>query len=151
MEIISSILDRSLFKPDWVRLTASVKFDNKSMYPHTYWLEVEDKYASDLTTAGDPWVVHLITLAMTLGEPLRTTLPVDRVLVGNLKQAMKIWKRWYPYLIIVPIEADFVDLPRPTTHVEPLHFIQVALIRPIQLSATICKCLELTAKLLTIC
>src|SRR5438105_4867323 len=111
VDVISTVIDKSPRASDWVRLTASVKFDNKHISPHQYWLEIPTLYASDLTTSGDPWLAHLVTLAMTLGEPLRFAMPVDRILVDNYRKVMAIWRSWYPYLYMIPIEADLTDNP----------------------------------------
>ncbi len=46
---------------------------------------------------------------MTLGEPLRIALPVDRLLARNIREVMAIWAGWYPSLREVPLEIEVRD------------------------------------------
>jgi len=56
----------------------------------TYWFEVPLPYAKFLSCAGNPWLLTLLPLAMLLGEPLQTCVPVDRVLLSNALGAMRV-------------------------------------------------------------
>ena len=48
---------------------------------------------------------------MVLGEPLKINRPVDPELIMGTYEKMRIWKRWYPRLSMVSIEADLLDRP----------------------------------------
>ncbi|MDP2896308.1 MAG: hypothetical protein Q8Q12_07085 [bacterium] len=94
-----------------VRLVAQVSYDDKAFAPEPYWYDVPEGMAEFLSTSGNPWLVCLVPLAVTLGEPLRISKPVDRVLYDNVEELMLIWKCWYPNLHVVPVEAPVVGVP----------------------------------------
>src|SRR6185436_6108277 len=74
--------------------------------PEEYWFDVPGEYASSLSESGNPWLACLIPLAVTLGEPLRLALPVDRTLFDNVQELQQVWKCWHPHLHVVPVVAD---------------------------------------------
>ncbi len=92
-----------------IRLVGEVTYDHRFFKPERIWFEVAEDYAGFLTDSGNPWLTCLIPLAVTIGEPLRIGRPVDRHLFDNVQELMRIWVGWYPYLHIVPIEAEIVD------------------------------------------
>jgi hypothetical protein len=94
---------------DRVRLVGEVAYDRGFARAERLWFEVPERYAEFLTDSGNPSLACLIPLAVTLGEPLRIDRQVDRQLYDNVQELMRIWKEWYPYLHIVPIEADTVE------------------------------------------
>lgn len=96
--------------PKRVRLVGKVHYDDALVQPELYWFEVDKSYADYLSFSGNPWLVCLIPLAVTLGEPLRICAPVDHILFENVKELMQIWKSWYPHLHIVPVEVDVVNV-----------------------------------------
>lgn len=112
MDLKGISIIRSPDSGDRVRLCGEVAYDNKACRPEVYWFDVREKYAECLSESGSPWLVCLLPLAVTLGEPLRLCAPVDRVLFENVQELMQIWKCWYPHLHIVPIEAEVVDAAR---------------------------------------
>jgi hypothetical protein len=95
---------------DRVRLVGEVRYDAAGSPPETLWFDVPEKCSGELSSTGDPWLVCLAPLAMTLGEPLRIALPVDRLLARNFRELMRIWAGWYPALREVPLEIDVVDV-----------------------------------------
>ena len=101
---------KSRCSEDRVRLSGEVAYDDRAIRPELYWFDVPEKYAEYLSTSGNPWLACLLPLAATLGEPLRISLPVDRVLFENVQELMRIWKYWYPHLHVVPMEAEAVDI-----------------------------------------
>jgi hypothetical protein len=92
-----------------VRLVGEVTYDGSFIRPDRIWFEVSDRYADILTDSGNPWLACLLPLAVTLGEPLRISRPVDRTLYDNAQELMRIWVDWYPHLNIVPIEAEIAE------------------------------------------
>jgi hypothetical protein len=93
------------------RLSAIVSYSDGTA-PEEYWYEVEENVTGALSESGNPWLVALLPLAVTLGEPLRLgSARVDSVLLDNVSKLMEIWKSWYPSLSIVPIEADVTASP----------------------------------------
>jgi hypothetical protein len=100
---------------DRVQLAGELTYDHRFLKRERIWFEVSERYAEDISKTGNPWLACLIPLAVTLGEPLRICLPVDRQLFDNIQKLMRVWKAWYPHLHIVPIEAEIVDaVPRET-------------------------------------
>jgi hypothetical protein len=102
-------LEKSPGRENHVRLTGEIAYDHRLLKSEGYWFEVQEKYAAQLTDSGNPWLVCLLPLAVTLGEPLRISRPVDRELYKNIQELMRIWVDWYPHLHTVPIEAEIVD------------------------------------------
>ncbi len=109
MELKHSSIIRSPGEERRVRLIGEVSYRDRSIGSEIYWFEAPEKFAESLSMSGNPWLVCLLPLAVTLGEPLRIHRPVDRVLFENAQELMRIWKCWYPHLHIVPIEADVDD------------------------------------------
>jgi hypothetical protein len=98
-----------------VRLSGEISYDNRDFQREWWWFDVPAKSANYLSDTGNPWLACLIPLAVTLGEPLRIYKPVDRLLFESAHELMAIWKRWYPDLKIIPIEAELADDTKPRT------------------------------------
>jgi len=94
---------------DRVRLIGEVRYADSRR--EAIWYEVPAALERDLSTTGNPWLVALLPLAAKLGEELRIRLPVDRLLVRNLTELVRIWRGWYPDLHDVPLEVDIHDSP----------------------------------------
>src|SRR5262245_17023744 len=92
-----------------VRLIAQVRYEGGHPARESYWFEVPEQYADGLSASGNPWLVCLVPLAATLGEPLRISLPVDRLLARNVGELLSIWTGWYPKLHSVPLELEVSD------------------------------------------
>ncbi len=103
-------------RADRVRLVGKVGYADGVAPPEPYWYEVPEKVAEFLTMSGNPWLVCLLPLAVTLGEPLRIERPVDRMLLENVHEVMRIWKCWYPRLHLIPIEAESVEADQQQPH-----------------------------------
>ena len=108
MELANVRVERTV--PDRVRLVGEVRYDAVGSTADTFWFDVPEKCSSQLSSTGDPWLVCLTPLAMTLGEPLRIGLPVDRLLARNVRELMRIWAGWYPALREVALEIEVVDV-----------------------------------------
>ena len=93
-----------------VRLVGEVVYDDAKFSPELYWFEIPKEYKNFLTISGNPWLVCLLPLAMTLREPLEISQPIDNILLRNIKELMSIWKCWYPELSIIDIKARTVEM-----------------------------------------
>ena len=102
-------LINSPFSPDYTRLVGEVSYDNRAYNSETYWFDIPKGYAHSSSTTGNPWLTCLLPLALTLGEPLRIDLPVDKVLFKNITKLIQIWKSWYPQLQAEPLEVNLSD------------------------------------------
>lgn len=105
MQLRTIEIARSPQDPARVRLQGEVVYGD-SPHPERYWFDVAGDYAQSLSTSGDPWLVCLLPLAVTLGEPLRLCAPVDRTLYQHMLTVMNVWKGWYPALASVAVEAQ---------------------------------------------
>lgn len=89
-----------------VRLCGEVRYDRGPVRSEIIWFEVPGPLAGFLSVSGNPWLACLLPLAVTLGEPLRLSAPLDTSLHRGVMELMHIWEGWYPHLHAVPIEAD---------------------------------------------
>jgi hypothetical protein len=94
---------------DRVRLAGDVRYADSRV--ETLWFEVPASLEPDLTATGHPWIVALLPLAATRGEGLRIPLPVDRFLVRNLTEVLRIWRGWYPALRDVELDVTICESP----------------------------------------
>jgi len=112
MRLTSSRIEASPLGEDRARLIGDVVYQNG--VKDTYWFDVRQQYAQQLSTSGNPFLAALLPLAVCNDEPLQIDLPVDRLLYENIRELMYVWKMWYPELPIVRIEADVADdVPEP--------------------------------------
>jgi len=107
LELTSARIDHA--GDDRVRLTGEVRYADSRR--EAIWYEVPAALERDLSATGNPWLVALLPLAAKLGEELRISLPVDRLLVRNLTELMRIWRGWYPDLHEVPLDVSICDAP----------------------------------------
>lgn len=83
------------------RTTGTVLFADGSR--EEYWFDVP---AGDRrVSTGDPWAIALLPLAMSRKESLEVPLPVDPVLLLNLRLLQDTWSTWYPALSVVELDA----------------------------------------------
>lgn len=91
-----------------VRLVGDLGYDDQSGVEQL-WFDVAEEHAPFLSRTGNPWLACLAPLAAKLGQPVRLSLPVDRLLLRNVHELMVIWKSWYPALHCVEVNADTTD------------------------------------------
>ncbi len=71
------------------------------------WAEVPEQYADWLTTHDDPLLILAIYPIMEQGGECRIHAEVDRVLLENLTEFMRIWRLWCPGACLFPtLTAD---------------------------------------------
>lgn len=92
-----------------VRLRADVRCDNASIPDETYWLEAPASYAPFFSGSGNSWLALLAPMAVRLREPLLIEAPVDRNLLVNVCELMRVWQCWYPKLEPVAIEPQVLQ------------------------------------------
>lgn len=103
MELIS--VRKETVEAGRVRVTGTIAYDDRPGTTEEYWFEVPAGVAESISDSGNAWLVALLPMAAALGEPLRVPLPVDRLLVRNLREVMVIWSGWFPRLRVVPLET----------------------------------------------
>src|SRR5262249_13651716 len=79
--------------------------------PQTVWFDVPAQYANELSVSGNPWLVSLLPIAAQRGESIAIDLPVDRTLVENTREHLRIWQSWGwpPSAGAIQIDADVRD------------------------------------------
>ncbi len=108
-------LQKSPLEANRTRLAGEVVYDSTSRKSEWIWFDVPDAHAAELNRTGSPWLACLLPLAVTLGEPLRLGLPVDRALREGVEGLMQVWKVWFPGMYEpVPIEADLLPQAEPS-------------------------------------
>ena len=114
MKLVSVRVARSPSGRARVRLEGDVSYDDSPGQTETWWFEFPERYADALSISGNPWLACLLPLAVTRGEALRLSLPVDPQLLSNASRLMAIWSGWYPNVRPVPVEAESrATLPGP--------------------------------------
>lgn len=96
------------------RLCGEVRYDRGPVQAEVIWFEVPESHAGFLSLSGNPWLACLLPLAVTTGERLQLSAPLDKSLYQGAMELMRIWEGWYPQLHAIPIEADVLD-PAPST------------------------------------
>jgi hypothetical protein len=69
------------------------------------WIDVPAEYAESLSDTGNPWLLAMLPMAASLGEDIELSLPVDALLLENVKGILAIWQEWYPELHKVAIDC----------------------------------------------
>jgi hypothetical protein len=90
--------------PQGVELLGLVAYGRGS--EERYIFRFPSSVEGQISRDGNPWLVLLLPLAVTLAEALRIPLPVDPVLLANARKVMETWESWEPRLRPVPIEAE---------------------------------------------
>jgi hypothetical protein len=107
MEVIDLQMADSPVRTDFIRLSVEVRYQWRLVSSEVIWFELPRKLAREVGGRGDPWLVSLLPLAVTLHEKIALIdLPVDPQLLSNLDRLMAIWNGWYPRLRPVSIEAE---------------------------------------------
>src|SRR5262245_29324155 len=106
MQLVSVRVVRSPSGRERVRLEGDVSYDDCPGKTETWWFDFPERYADALSVSGNPWLACLLPLAVSRGEALRVSLPVDPQLLSNASRLMAIWSGWYPELRPVPVEAE---------------------------------------------
>lgn len=103
-------LINSSISSNHVRLVGEVIYNDDRIHSELYWFDIPKRYSKYVSETGNPWLVCLLPLAVTLGEPLQICKPVDSTLLKNARKLMLVWKSWYPKLMCIEIECDKYSL-----------------------------------------
>ncbi|MES2236923.1 MAG: hypothetical protein V4500_04100 [Pseudomonadota bacterium] len=79
------------------------------------WVDVPEAYAESLSDTGNPWLLAMLPMAASLGEDIELSLPVDALLLENVKGVLAIWREWYPELHDVRIYCPILSYQPPRT------------------------------------
>ena len=106
MQLASVTKLESPLIPNFLRIAGEVRFDWGEA--RTVWFDLPMQLEPTVSDRGEPWAVLLLPCAAVSGENLRLDLPVDPLLLYNLKGVQRVWQSWYPWVKPVSIEAPEV-------------------------------------------
>ncbi len=112
-------------RAEHIRVVADVSYGNKFLANETYWIEVHERFADDVSLSGNPWLLILLPLALTLRSSLRIDAPVDPTLYENIQSAMNLLAQWFPSVEPVKITAPLAVNPRLPTQTATLFTLGV--------------------------
>ena len=84
------------------RLTGSVRYDDGVVEEYLFEIPIGYK----ISDSGNPWLACLLPLAVTIGEDLKLSLPVEQVLLDASDNLIRLWKNWYPNLHEINVSAE---------------------------------------------
>ena len=97
--------------PKNIRQTVRISYGNSQAI--TLWVDVPEAYAESLSETGNPWLLAMLPMAASLGEDIEMSLPVDALLLENVKGVLAIWREWYPELHDVHIQCPVLSYQAP--------------------------------------
>lgn len=100
--------------PGRIRLFADVSYDHDKSLRERYWFDFDEAYTDEVNTSGDPWLACMIPLAMTLGEDLTISAPIDPLLLDNVHELMGIWKCWFPGTRPIKVQSEYKGKNEPS-------------------------------------
>jgi len=95
-------------KPGRVRVHGRVRYDGDG-HEEVIWFDLPRSEEAHLSSSGNPWLVALLPIAVSLREPLRIPRPVDPLLLEGCHRLLEVWCAWYPHLAPIPIEATAAE------------------------------------------
>lgn len=107
LHIAVPTLGESPDRPHWVRVDARVTSDRDALDDHV-WLDVPGEMASSLSVRGEAFLAWFAPVAAVRGETLVLDAPTDSAMVDQVREVMRVWRRWYPDLEVPTVEAPSV-------------------------------------------
>ena len=95
----------------YVRTTGEIAWAQGKVFQ--LWVDVPEAYAESLSDTGNPWLLAMLPMAASLGEDIELSLPVDALLLENVKGVLAIWREWYPELHDVHIQCPVLSYQVP--------------------------------------
>lgn len=69
------------------------------------WVDVPEEKERYISDSANPWLVMLLSVAITLNEQIETEVPANRKLIENLQALQRIWCIWYKDLTPIAIKS----------------------------------------------
>ncbi len=108
MRLVSVERSESPLLPAAIRVAGTAQFDNGET--QTIWFDVPSEHAPAINDQGDAWAVLLLPDAIVRRENLVLDVPVDPVLLDNLRGLQRLWQAWYSFVHPVEIQAPAARL-----------------------------------------
>lgn len=103
MQLVTQEIVRSPETPDNLRVMGVIRWGKGEEL--RLWVDIPEIYIEVISETGNPWLVAMLPMAASLDEDIELSLPVDALLLENVRGVMKIWKEWYPELYSVEIRC----------------------------------------------
>ncbi|WP_202634827.1 hypothetical protein [Rugosibacter aromaticivorans] len=97
--------------PGYVRTVGEITWRQGKTFQ--LWVDVPEACAESLSDTGNPWLLAMLPMAASLGEDIELSLPVDALLLENVKGVLAIWREWYPELHDVHIQCPVLSYQAP--------------------------------------
>jgi hypothetical protein len=78
------------------------------------WVDVPHAFSDAVSVTGNPWLVAMLPMAASRGEAVQMSLPVDPLLLENIRGILAIWRAWYPEMHDVKIDCPMLSYQEPT-------------------------------------
>ena len=111
MELLSTQVEPSIETPGNIRSSARIRWGLTGEL--SLWVDVPEACAEFLSDTGNPWLVAMLPMAAILGEDIELSLPVDALLLENVRGILAIWKEWYPELHSIDIRCPIKGYTAP--------------------------------------
>ncbi|GGC96076.1 hypothetical protein [Undibacterium terreum] len=104
MRLLNTVVGPSALTDGFTRITARIVMDIEEEM--SLWVDVPDELKDGISDSGNPWVIAMLPIAAARHENIQLSLPVDALLLENLRGISKIWSGWYPELSEVAIDCS---------------------------------------------
>ncbi|TBR12066.1 MAG: hypothetical protein EPO47_00590 [Rugosibacter sp.] len=111
MQLVTQEIVRSPETPDNLRVMGVIRWGKGEEL--RLWVDIPERYIEVISETGNPWLVAMLPMAASLDEDIELSLPVDALLLENVRGVMKIWKEWYPELHSVDIRCPVKGYAEP--------------------------------------
>ncbi len=89
---------------DFTRVSGTVEFYNKQQQ-QTIWFDYPSVYDEFIDHSGNAWLAALLPIAVVEKEDLRIGIPVDPLLLDNVRGIMQLWRSWYNWIVPINVVA----------------------------------------------
>lgn len=97
--------------PEYIRTTALIALEGGDEF--RLWVDVPRRLENAVSFSGNPWVVAMLPIAAGRGEDISLSIPVDALLLENLRGVISIWRSWYPEIHEVAISCPLASFEKP--------------------------------------
>lgn len=104
MRLLEQTIAPSPDQADSLRISVDLEMEGAGTILNV-WFDVPEAYGDRVSQSGNPWLILMLPIAMATGENIVIPLPVDSLLLENVRGLMGVWEGWFPELRRVEIEA----------------------------------------------
>jgi hypothetical protein len=104
VKLLERTIEPSPRSPAHFRVAARIAVDGGSRVLNV-WFEFPNECRDGVTESGNAWLVLMLPMALTTGENIELSLPVDPHLLENARGMMRFWHNRFPEFHPVEIHA----------------------------------------------